>query len=86
MIVTPSRLRVDAWPGAVGNPHERTRGGIWQVKQTTDEIRRLQGCINDLMSVLAIPAMWRGPESAQLSLFVLDVRSVCCAWISPMRG
>jgi formate hydrogenlyase transcriptional activator len=31
----------------------------------TAEIRRLQGCINDLISVLALPAMWAGQDPAQ---------------------
>src|SRR6266566_1375316 len=43
------------------------------MEQTADEIRRLQGCINDLISVLAIPAMWRGQESAQIVSTLLDV-------------
>jgi formate hydrogenlyase transcriptional activator len=43
------------------------------MEQTADEIRRLQGCINDLISVLAIPAMWRGQESAQIVSMLLDV-------------
>src|SRR6266478_3975181 len=38
-----------------------------------DEIRRLQGCINDLISVLAIPALWRGQESEQIVSTLLDV-------------
>ena len=40
---------------------------------TADEIRRLQGCINDLISVLALPAMWGGQESAQIVSTLLDV-------------
>jgi len=43
------------------------------MEQTADEIRRLQGCINDLISVLAIPALWRGQESAQIVSTLLDV-------------
>ena len=43
------------------------------MEETADEIRRLQGCINDLISVLAIPAMWRGQESAQIVSTLLDV-------------
>jgi len=33
------------------------------MEQTTDEIKSLQGCINDLISVLALPAIWGGHES-----------------------
>lgn len=43
------------------------------MEQTADEIRRLQGCINDLISVLALPAMWSGQESAQIISTLLDV-------------
>ena len=43
------------------------------MEETADEIRRLQGCINDLISVLAIPALWRGQESAQIVSTLLDV-------------
>ena len=43
------------------------------MEQTADEIRRLQGCINDLISVLAIPAMGRGQESTQIVSTLLDV-------------
>ena len=43
------------------------------MEETADEIGRLQGCINDLISVLAIPAMWRGQESAQIVSTLLDV-------------
>src|SRR3989442_4392779 len=43
------------------------------MEQTADEIRRLQGCINDLISVLALPAMWRGQESVKIVSTLLDV-------------
>ena len=43
------------------------------MEETADEIRRLQGCINDLISVLALPAMWRGQESVQIVSTLLDV-------------
>jgi formate hydrogenlyase transcriptional activator len=43
------------------------------MEEPADEIRRLQGCINDLISVLAIPAMWRGQESARIVSTLLDV-------------
>src|SRR5438128_1484697 len=38
-----------------------------------DEIRRLQGCINDLISLLALPAMWSGREPSQVVGILLDV-------------
>jgi PAS domain-containing protein len=43
------------------------------MEQTADEITRLQGCINDLISVLALPAMWSGQESSQIVSTLLDV-------------
>src|SRR2546428_3550564 len=43
------------------------------MEQTADEIRRLRGCINDLISVLALPAMWSGQESEQIVSTLLDV-------------
>lgn len=43
------------------------------MEKTADEVSRLQGCINDLISVLALPAMWSGQESAQIVSTLLDV-------------
>jgi PAS domain S-box-containing protein len=43
------------------------------MEQTADEIRRLQGCINNLLSGLALPDMGSGEESAQLVSALLDV-------------
>src|SRR5882724_7390675 len=43
------------------------------MEQTADEIRRLQGCITNLLSGLALPAMGSGRESAQLVSTLLDV-------------
>jgi PAS domain S-box-containing protein len=36
------------------------------------EIKRLQRCINDLVSVLALPAMWSGGEPSQIVHTLLD--------------
>src|SRR5712672_3850190 len=41
--------------------------------ETTAEIKRLQSCINDLISVLALPAIWSGSESCQILGTLLDV-------------
>jgi signal transduction histidine kinase len=38
-----------------------------------DEIKRLQGCITDLLSVLALPAIWSSHESSQIADTLLDV-------------
>ena len=43
------------------------------MEQTADEIKRLQGCINDLISVLALPALWSGYETSQIVSTLLDV-------------
>jgi PAS domain S-box-containing protein len=39
----------------------------------TADIKRLQSCINDLISVLALPAIWSGGESSQILGTLLDV-------------
>ena len=58
-----------------------------EMEQTTDEIKRLQGCINDLISIQALPAIWSGrgvtPRSSALcsmSWFAF------CAWTLLMPG
>src|SRR5215831_501510 len=38
-----------------------------------DDIKRLQGCITDLLSVLALPAIWSGHASSQIADTLLDV-------------
>jgi formate hydrogenlyase transcriptional activator len=43
------------------------------MQQTTDDIRRLQGSISDLIGVLAPPAMWSGQDPAQLVGTLLEV-------------
>jgi PAS domain S-box-containing protein len=37
-----------------------------EMEKTADEIKRLQSCINDLISVLALAAIWSGSESCQM--------------------
>src|SRR6266851_6736524 len=36
-----------------------------KMEKTVDEVKRLQSCINDLISVLALAAIWSGSESRQ---------------------
>jgi len=36
------------------------------MEKTVDEVKRLQNCINDLVSVLALAAIWSGSESRQM--------------------
>src|SRR5262252_8590685 len=40
---------------------------------TANQTKRLQGCINDLISLLAFPAMWSGPDPAEIVGMLLDV-------------
>jgi signal transduction histidine kinase/PAS domain-containing protein len=41
--------------------------------ETTAEIKRLQSCINDLISVLALPAIWSGSEASHILGTLLEV-------------
>jgi PAS domain S-box-containing protein len=43
-----------------------------QFEHPADEIKRLQRCMNDLLSVLALPAMWSGGEPSQIVHTLLD--------------
>ena len=42
------------------------------MEPVADEIKRLQGCINDLVSIVTIPAIWRGRESTEIVKMLLD--------------
>jgi PAS domain S-box-containing protein len=43
-----------------------------QLEHPADEIKRLQRCINDLVSLLALPAMWSGSKSHDIVHTLLD--------------
>src|SRR5208283_4824594 len=43
-----------------------------QPGDVAEEIRRLQRCINDLVSLFALPAMWSGGEPSQIVNSLLD--------------
>jgi PAS domain S-box-containing protein len=43
-----------------------------EMEQTAAEIRRLKACINDLLSVLSLPAIWSGHEPSQIARTLLD--------------
>jgi hypothetical protein len=43
------------------------------LEHTAEEIKRLQRCVNDLVSVLALPAIWSGGDSHQIVRTLLDV-------------
>ena len=44
-----------------------------EMDETAVEIKRLKGCINNLISVLALPAIWSGHEPAEILSTLLDV-------------
>jgi hypothetical protein len=41
--------------------------------QPIDDIKRLQRCINDLVGIVALPALWSGAEPSQIVRSLLDV-------------
>ncbi len=43
------------------------------IEQSDSEIRRLRRCISDLVSVLALPALWTGHDTATVATTLLDV-------------
>src|ERR1700730_17267416 len=43
-----------------------------QLEHPADEIKRLPRCINDLVSLLALPAMWGGSKSCDIVHTLLD--------------
>jgi PAS domain S-box-containing protein len=43
-----------------------------QTRDPAEEIKRLQRCLNDLISVFALPAMWSGGEPSQIVHTMLD--------------
>ncbi len=43
------------------------------MENRSEEIRRLQGCINDLVSLLTLPALWSGRDPPQVVSTLLDV-------------
>ena len=43
-----------------------------QERDSAEEIKRLQRCINDLISLLALPAIWSGNEPTQIVHTLLD--------------
>src|SRR5579863_6697479 len=44
-----------------------------QSGKPAEEIKRLQRCINDLVGILALPAMWTGGEPVQIARTLVDV-------------
>src|SRR6267154_2126801 len=58
-------------PRATRRPHQWSDEEV-EMEQTADEVQRLQSCINDLISVLALAAIWSGSESSQMLGTLLD--------------
>src|SRR5467141_1700034 len=52
-------------PRATRRPHQWSDVEV-EMEKTTDEVKQLQSCINDLVSVLALAAIWSGSESCQM--------------------
>src|ERR1700730_12510003 len=44
-----------------------------ELEQAADEIKRLKTCINNLISVQALPAIWSGGQPAQIVSALLDM-------------
>jgi PAS domain S-box-containing protein len=44
-----------------------------QDKHSGEEVKRLQRCINDLLSLLALPALWSGGNASQIARTLIDV-------------
>jgi len=57
-----------------------------------EEIKRLQRCINDLVSLLALPALWSGGEPSQIVHTLLDALlrmlqlDFICIWLKDTGG
>src|SRR5712675_1503883 len=58
-------------PRATRRPHQWFDEEV-EMEKTADEVKRLQSCINDLISVLALAAIWSGSESSQMLGTLLD--------------
>src|SRR2546426_2244091 len=43
-----------------------------ETQRTTDEVKHLKACLNDLISVVALPAIWRGGEPSQIVSTLLN--------------
>src|SRR5580692_11125313 len=59
--------------GLVGAAHLWWPDMEVQLEDPAQEVKRLQRCINDLTSLLALPAIWRGSEPSQIVQTLLDV-------------
>jgi PAS domain S-box-containing protein len=44
-----------------------------QREHTADEVKHLKACLNDLISILALPAMWAGHDPSRVTTTLLDM-------------
>jgi DNA-binding CsgD family transcriptional regulator len=51
--------------------------------RTEDEVRNLKACVNDLVGILSLPAIWSGSEPQRIVLMLLDVvlRTLCLDFV-----
>jgi PAS domain S-box-containing protein len=59
-------------PPTLHNPLSRSEVEL-QPEEPAEEIKRLHRCISDLVSVLALPAIWSGGDPSQIARTLLDV-------------
>jgi PAS domain S-box-containing protein len=59
--------------GLAGLAHPQRPDVKERVQDPARETKRLERCINDLVSVFALPAIWRGSEPSQIVQTLLDV-------------
>ena len=60
-----------AGPDELRQPRRRPNVEV-PLEHSAEEIKRLQRCNNDLVSVLALPAMWTGADASQIVYTLLD--------------
>ena len=58
-------------PRVTRRPQQWSDVGV-EIEKTADEVKRLQSCVNNLISVLALGAIWSGSESCQMLGTLLD--------------
>src|SRR4029078_6227244 len=49
-----------------------TRAGSLRGESADEEVTRLRGCLNDLVGITALPALWTGGEPSQIAGTLLD--------------
>lgn len=54
------------------DPPQRLSSMAADIEGSAEEIKRLRRCINDLVGIVALPAMWAGADSSQIVRTLLD--------------